>query len=92
MKGKHTIRVRKEIGDGWIQAGTRANPQFIRKSRIHSYVTDEWWRIFRVWHRYHIGMGLPNARNWGDESAVIVGIIELYETIWRNWGIENGDK
>lgn len=91
LKGKHNLKVRKEIGDGWISAGTKQAPRFIRKSEIPQFVDDEFWAWFAVWHKFHAGLGLPFAGGWANQGQPVVEVLELMQAIYRNRSVDRAE-
>lgn len=92
LNGKHTRRVNKWVGDGWVNAGTKNAPMFVRRSEIEGYVTEKFWRLFELWHRFHVGMGFPFAGGWAEQPVVVAEAVEVMETMWRNWEASRGGK
>ena len=84
----HNAKVSPAIGDGRVQAGLNSRPHFIMRSAIPQYVTPTFWALFRVWHRYHIGLGLPYSGGWAEQPAHLVDVIELYESLYRQFQME----
>lgn len=90
LRGKHELKVSREIGDGWLTVGTKRNPVFVLKSEIASYCNEVFWQWFWVWHRFRLGMGFPFPGGWADQPQSVVDVIELFETLRRNWEAERG--
>lgn len=39
-------------------------PVFMKWNDIDDYLTDDAYRMYDIWYKYHMGFGLPGGKSW----------------------------
>ena len=71
--------------DSKMFVGDVKNPVAIIKRReVWDYLDDKFNQLYDIWRKYHVGMGFPNGKPWGEQSQIVVEYIETLEILERN--------
>lgn len=67
-----------------IFVGKKDSPKaFIKRNEIKSYLDAEFYGMYDLWNKFHIGFGLPFDKSWANHPAHIIDIIETFEHEYR---------
>ena len=79
-QSKETLFKRKQKEQSWF-VGPKKNPYtLVKESEIKNYLDAEFYKMYRVWKMFHLGLGLPGNKSWTELPTFIIDIIEIFET------------
>ncbi|GAF78890.1 unnamed protein product [marine sediment metagenome] len=84
MSGNAQYRPAKGYGNKLHFIGPPKSPVWWgKKKEVPRLLTPEFGRIFGIWQRYNIGMGLPEPGTWADNDESIVSAVLQFEQLYR---------
>ena len=51
----------------------------IKRSEIDDYLTEEFWRMWKIFERWEMGFGMPGGKSWDHQPVFIMDILETFK-------------